>query len=269
MRTDARPTGWPLLARSLRVQLRVVSALMIREAMSRYGHQNLGFFWLMGEPLLLTCGVTVLWTLTRQTHGFDIDVIPFALTGYSMITLWRQIVLRSLRVMRQNVGLLFHKHVKFFDILLARALLDTIGILTAFFIAYVPLALLGYMQPLRDPLLLFGAWFLTAWFSFGVALILAGLTEIYEAAERFVHPLMYVAIPLTGTFYMVYWLPEKLRYLVLWSPLVHGSEMFRAGVFPADVPTEWDVFYLLWWCIGLTAVGLPVILYAQRHVRFE
>jgi len=242
---------------------------MIREAMSRYGHQSLGFFWLMGEPLLLTCGVTALWTMTRQTHGYGVDVIPFALTGYSMITLWRQVVFRSMRAMHHNVGLVFHANVRFFDILVARGLLETIGILAAFFIAYVPLALFGFMEPIRDPLLLFGGWFMTAWFSFGVGLIVSSLTEISDAVERFIHPIMYITIPVTGTFYMVYWLPEKVRYIALWSPLVHGSEMFRAGVLPADVPTEFNAMFLFWCCLGLTAVGLPAVLYAQRHVRFE
>ena len=242
---------------------------MIREAMGRYGHENLGFFWLMGEPLLLTCGVTILWTITRQTHGFNVNVIPFALSGYSMITLWRQMVFRSARAMRQSTGLVFHADVKFFDVLLARALLDAVGVLTAFFIAYVPLALLGFMDPIRDPLLLFGAWCLLAWLTFAVGLIVAGLTEISEAVERFIHPIMYLTIPVTGTFYMVYWLPEKIRDLALWSPLVHASEMFRAGLFSQDVPTQWDAVYLVSWCIGATVLGLPVVLYAQRHVRLE
>jgi len=255
--------------RCLRVQLRVVRALMIREAIGRYGHDNLGFFWLMGEPLLLTGGVAVLWTLTRQTHGFHVDVIPFALTSYCLLTLWRQMVFRSLRAMRQNAGLIFHANVKFFDILAARAVLDAVGILTAFFIAYVPLALFGYVPPIHDPLLFFSGWFLTAWFSFGVVLILAALTELSDVADRLVHPIMYITLPVTGAFYMVYWLPEPLREIVLWSPLVHASEMFRAGLFSPDIPMRWDAEYLLWWCLALTSIGLPLSLYARRHVRLE
>jgi capsular polysaccharide transport system permease protein len=242
---------------------------MMREAIGRYGHRNLGFFWLIGEPLLLTAGVTALWTMTRQTHGTNVDIVPFALSGYAILTLWRQMIARSLRAMHQNAGLLFHSNVKYFDILLARALLDTTGVLAAFFVAYVPLVLFGFIVPMRDPLLLFGAWALTAWLTFGVALILAGMTELSEAAERFVHPMMYIALPITGAFFMVSWLPENLRAIVLWSPLVHASEMFRAGLFPADIPTEFDPVYLLCWCLGLTVVGLHFALYAQRHVRFE
>src|SRR5262249_47345161 len=104
---------------------------------------------------------------------------------------------------------------------------------------------------------------------FGVVLILAGLTELSEVADRLVHPIMYVTLPLTGAFFMVYWLPERLRDIALWSPLVHASEMFRAGLFVPDVPTRWNAMYLVWWCIALTVAGLPISLYAQRHVRLE
>jgi capsular polysaccharide transport system permease protein len=178
-------------------------------------------------------------------------------------------VFKSVRAMRQNIGLVFHMNVKFFDILVARAVLETVGILAAFFIAYVPLSLLGFLEPIYDPLVLLGGWLFIAWLSFGVGLILAAITEISEPAERFVAPIMYLTIPITGTFYMVYWLPEKIRNIVLWSPLVHASEMFRGGLFSPDVPTQWSAMYLFWWCFALTAIGLPLVLYAQRHVRLE
>jgi len=34
---------------ALKVQLRVTTALMMRGALMRYGHENLGFFWLIGR----------------------------------------------------------------------------------------------------------------------------------------------------------------------------------------------------------------------------
>ncbi|MGO9006961.1 MAG: ABC transporter permease [Beijerinckiaceae bacterium] len=262
----ARPCGF--LA-SLRVQFSVIGALTIRDAMSRYGHEGLGFFWVMGEPLILSAGVMVMWAMTEEAAAMKIGVIPFALSGYTLITLWRHIVQKSVHGMRQNAGLVFHANVKFLDILIARALIEVMGILTAFFIAYIPFTLVGVMDPMRDPLVLFGGFFFMAWFSFGFGLILAGLTELNETLERFVSPVMYVTLPLTGLFYMVDWLPQKFRDILLWSPLVHVFEMFRCGLFSADIPTEWDAMYVFWWCLGLTAVGLVIARYAQRHVRFE
>lgn len=254
---------------SFKVNLRVIGALMLREASTRYGHETLGFFWLIGEPLVLTVGVMVLWSFYGTTHGHGIGVVPFALSGYSILTLWRHVVANSVHGLRRSVGLLFHRNIRAFDVLFARVLLEMIGILTAFFVAYVPLVLYGALDPIRDPLVLIGAWVLMTWFAFGFGLILTGLTEVSEAAEHFVQPVMYLTLPLTGAFFMLYWLPPAAREVLAWSPLVNAVEMFRCGLFPADIPTQWDAWYLILCCIILTAVGLPFVRFAQKHVRME
>ncbi len=254
---------------SLRVNLRVLGALMLREASARYGHENIGFFWLMGEPLFLALGVMVMWSLTGHAHGRGVGLVPFVLSGYSVLTLWRHIISQAVHALRHNADLMFHRNVRAFDILFARVLLEMAGILTAFFIAYVPLVLLGAMEPIRDPLILIGAWVLMTWFSFSFGLIITSLTELSEAAEHFVQPIMYISLPLTGAFTMQYWLPSKARYFLSWSPLVNVQEMFRGGLFPVDVQTEWDAPYLLLWCVVLTGIGLPLVRWAQRHVRMN
>lgn len=263
---DRDPAAPSWLA-GFRVQLRVIGALMIRDALSRYGHSSLGFFWIVGEPLLLTTGIMMLWTLTNMTHGSDIGIIPFALTGYSFITLWRHIVSKSVRVMTQNASLAYHRQVKFLDVMVARALLETVGIFAAFTVAFVPLWLLGFCPGMRDPLALVGGFVLTAWFSFGVGTVLAGLSELNEAVHHFVAPVMYISLPLTGVFTMVDWLPARAQAVLLWSPLVNGSEMFRSGLFPADITTHWSAGYLVLCCITVSSVGLPLCRLAERHVE--
>jgi capsular polysaccharide transport system permease protein len=224
---------------SLRVNLRIVGALMLREASARYGHENIGFFWLMGEPLFLALAVMAMWSMTGQAHGHGVGLLPFVLSGYTVLTLWRHLVGQSVHALRRNADLLFHWNVRAFDVLLARVLLEMVGLLTAFFIAYLPLVLVGAMDPMRDPLVLLGAWFLLAWFAFAFGLIITSLTELSEAAEHFVQPIMYISLPLTGVFTMQYWLPGKARQILSWSPLVNLEEMFRGGLFPVDIQTEW------------------------------
>lgn len=251
----------------LRVQARVIGALMIRDALSRYGHGSLGFFWVVGEPLLLTTGIMALWSLTNMTHNSEVGVIPFALTGYSIITLWRHVVAKSVRVMTQSAPLLYHRQVKFLDVMLARALLETGGIFAAFTVAFVPLWLLGVCPGMRDPLALVGGFALTAWFSFGFGTVLAGLSELNHAVHHFVAPVMYVSLPLTGVFTMVDWLPARAQAWMLWSPLVNGSEMFRSGLFPADVATHWSAGYLVLCCLAASSLGLPLCRWAERRVE--
>lgn len=256
-------------AASLRTQARVIGALMMREAMTRFGRDNIGFFWLMGEPMILTVGIMLIWSIAGLTHGHNVDVIPFALTGYTVLTLWRHIISRAVHCFRANSGLLFHRNIHFLDTLLARTFLETTGTGMAFFVAYVPLLLLGYVDPLNDPLILVFAWLLLAWFSFGVGLIIAALTEMSHVAEHFIHPILYLTLPITGTFFMVEWLPQSYRELMLLSPLVNINEMFRDGMFGDKARTHWSAIMLLVWCVGLTAAGLLIASRARSRIQFE
>jgi capsular polysaccharide transport system permease protein len=254
---------------SLRVNLRVLGALMLREASARYGHENIGFFWLMAEPLFLALGVMAMWSMTGQTHRHGVGLVPFVLSGYTVLTMWRHIIAQAVHGLRRNADLMFHRNVRAFDVLFARVLLEMAGILTAFFITYMPLVLIGAMDPMRDPLVLLGAWGLLTWFAFSFGLILTSLTEISEVAEHFVQPVMYITLPLTGAFTMQAWLPSRARDFLSWSPLVNIQEMFRGGLFPIEIQTQWDASYLLLCCVVLTGIGLPLVRVAQRHVRMD
>lgn len=252
---------------ALNVQRRVITALMLRDALTRFGHENLGFFWLMGEPLLMTCGVMIMWTIGGMDHGHGVGLIPFVLTGYTMLTLWRHIVGHLVHAMTHNAGLMFHRNVRILDVLTAHVILESLGGLAAFFIAYIPLYMWGAVPEIHDPLLLIGGWVMLTWLAFGFGLFLAGISEFSEAVGRFIGPIMYITIPATGAFYMLNWLPEKAQNALIWSPMVHPFEIFRAGLFGPEVHAKFSLPYMVVVCTIVTALGLAMVRAAQKHVQ--
>lgn len=251
----------------LRTQVATIHALFIRDALARFGHESLGFFWVIVEPLLFTTGIMVLWNLMKHGQG-DLSITAFALTAYTMLTLWRHLSQHMVHILRHNIGVMYHAHVKPLDILIARGLLETFGCLGTFFVAYVPLMLLGVIKPFYDPLLLFGAWFLGAWYSFSFGLIAEGLSEMNDMVERAMPAFMYLTIPLTGAFTMQAWLPVKLRDILAFSPLVNVMEMYRSGYFsPDEVRTYWSLPYILAWCLAQTVIGLLLLEKAEKHIH--
>lgn len=253
----------------IRLKMRVINALFIRELMARYGHNNLGFLWQVLEPLVLTLGVIGSWSLIYGERNHGVRVIPLVLTGYTYLTLWRHMIARLTNSFRHGSGLLFHRVVKPVDILIARGLLESIGTLVALFAAYIPLALLNIVDPVNDYLVLLGAWTLICFLTFGVSLVITGVTHLSETLERFVQPVMYLILPLTGVFYMVYWLPPAARQVVELSPLVQACEMYRAGMFGNAIPTFWNPWYILLWGIAVNALGWILVLKAQKHIEME
>ncbi len=252
-------------ARGFGVQLGVLRALLVREALMHYGHENIGFFWVILEPLMFTMGVSILWLVSNRTHG-SVATVPFILTGYTLLTMFRHIVQRSNGILRQNLGLRFHAVVKPLDIVIARALLEALGCLGAFYVAYLPLTALGLMEPMRDPLLAMGAFGLGFWFCAACSLIMASLSETNEVVDRVLPVTMYLTLPLTGVFTMQSWLPAQARDILAWSPLVNIMEMFRAGMFSPDVVTMWDAWYVFWCCFAMTVVGLVMFDWVEKRV---
>ena len=61
---------------ALHMQFIVVGAVMMREIHTRYGRDNLGFLWIMVEPLMFCLGVIVIWASAHLSlHG--VPVIAF------------------------------------------------------------------------------------------------------------------------------------------------------------------------------------------------
>src|ERR1700691_279875 len=96
---------------SLRIQRRVIHALLMREIITRFGRENLGVLWLVAEPMLFTLGVTTLWTGAGLHHGAPIPIVAFAVTGYSSVLMWRNSASRACSAVLQNRQLLYHRNV--------------------------------------------------------------------------------------------------------------------------------------------------------------
>jgi capsular polysaccharide transport system permease protein len=74
--------------------------------------------------------------------------------------------------------------------------------------------------------------------------------------ERFIQPYQYLMLPLSGTFFMVDWLPTSAQNLIWFNPTVHCYEMFRAGFFGEEVTTHFTGWYPLVWAVTLVTLGI-------------
>jgi capsular polysaccharide transport system permease protein len=255
------------LRRGLRVQARVIHALMLREVITRFGRHNLGVLWLMGEPMLFTAAVATLWWASGMSHGSSLPIVAFAVTGYSSVLMWRNTVGRCTAALQQNLSLLYHRHVKVLDIMVSRIALECVGTVASFTVLTLALLFAGMMQPPQDLLQVVGGLALLAWFSAALGLVIGSLAAISEIVERFWHPLAYVLLPLSGSVFMVDWLPPAAREFVLLLPMVHCLELLREGYFGHVVRTWYDIPYVLSFNMVLTLVGLAGIWMASRRTE--
>lgn len=251
------------LAQGWHIQVRVIKSLIIRELSTRFGRENIGFLWMMVEPLLFPALVAVMWRLLRGPEEHGISIIAFVITGYVPLTLFRHAVSRSAGVFTANSSLMYHRQIRLLDFILVRFLIEMIGSMMSYLFIASILIYAGFFPVPYDLGLFLIGWLLYCAFTFSVCLVLAPLSEMSDIIEKFLPVVTYVMIPFAGTFNQTSWLPPALREYMLWSPFVDTMEPMRYGVFGHQV----DPYYNLTVPIVATMVCLMVGLLLCRHVR--
>ncbi len=258
------------LAGSLRVQGRVIYALLMREVLTRYGRHNIGFLWLFVEPMLFTLGVAAIWTALNSVHGSNLPIIAFAITGYSSILLWRNMTFRCIGSIQPNLSLLYHRNIKPIDIYISRLILEMVGATTSLIVLCVVFGFFssGITWP-ENLAELIGGWMLLAWFGMALAVLLGSLSEDFEFIEKLWHPAQYLLVPLSGAAFQVDSLPPRVQALALMLPTVNGLEIVREGFFGSKFHAHYDVGYTIWFNAIMTVVGLLLQRKMSREVTPE
>lgn len=243
--------------------MRVIHALMIRELNTRFGRQNIGFLWIMMEPLLFAGLVAIIWRLVRGPEDHGIGIVAFVISGYLPLTLFRHAVMRSVSIFVANSSLMYHRQVQILDFVFVRFLIEMLGSMMAYlFIAIVLIAFEQFPVPANIGLFIAG-WFLYALFTLSLCFIIAPLSEMSEVLEKFIPVTTYIMIPFSGAFTMSSWLTPDMREYLLWSPFVNAMEMMRAGIWGTQV----TAYYNVWNPIVCSMVAAIIGLALCRHVR--
>lgn len=251
---------------SLTIQRRVISALLMREIMTRYGRHNIGFFWLFVEPMLFTLAVTLLWSGLKMNHVSSLPITAFAVTGYSSILLWRNMPGRLIASVEPNLALMYHRHVKIIDIFMSRLLLEFMGATISFIALTIGFTMVGWMNLPEDLFQVIQGWLMLTWFGGALAIWLGALSEDHDIIEKLWHPLAYIIMPLSGAAFVVSSMPTAVQNAVLYLPMVHAVEFLREGYFGSVMVAKYDMAYMAACNLALTILGLAKTLKISREV---
>ncbi len=254
---------------SLKIQGRVINALLMREVITRFGRENLGVLWLVAEPMVFTLGVTAFWYAAKLNHGSAIPIIAFAITGYSSVLLWRNTVNRANGGIQSNLSLLYHRNVRVIDVFISRIVIEMAGATGSFLVLAVFFTLIEQIEPPVDPLMVLAGWGMLAWFGASLAIVIGAATAYSEIVERIWGPISYLIFPLSGAAFMVDWVPPAMQEVVLYMPMVHGVEMLRDGYFGDIVRTHYDIGYVALVNLVLTLLGLALLRDAAKRTEMK
>lgn len=245
----------------------VIRALALRELQHRFGRNNIGYLWIIVEPMLLASVVTLLHSFSGFGHEPGLSPFTFTLTGYTIFIIFRNTFNRSESALHGAGNLLYHSMITPFDIVLSKSLVETIGCISALAILQALGIILGLAELPARQLYLYGAIVLFAWWSFAWCLVGAAYGYVSPLVNRLVHPVTYFAMPLSGAFITMSLLPAWGRYYMSWNPMMSIFEMARYGQFiGAD-----NHYIFIWYVVSvntfLTYWGLLAIRRVRKHMH--
>lgn len=243
---------------SLMIQKRVLHALIMREIITRYGRNNIGFLWLFVEPLLFTLMIVLLWNV-RASHFSSLNIIAFMITGYPMAMMWRNASNRAIGAIHANASLLYHRNVRVLDTIISRIVLEISGATIAQVILMAAFVILGWIEMPADPFYMLLAWLSMAWFAFGLGMVICAIAFYIESFGKLWGTFSFLLLPASGAFFFVYSLPRSIQDYALMIPMIHGTEMFRHGYFGSSVITLEQPSYLIVSNLVLTFFGLILV----------
>lgn len=253
-----------VLGSAAATQARIVAALVLREMRTRFGRSRLGYLWAVVEPIghLLTLG-SVFSLLNQGAPPAGDSLFLFYLTGLLPFLLFGHVASDLAPALAANAAVLQVPIIKRIDVIVARSLLLLATEIVVGALALAGAALLGAQGMPADPLSAAQAVCLTWLLATGVGtanLVLSELLRSWDVLFAAVNRLLYFA---SGIYYSPVVMPDEVRRVLAWNPVLHCVEWFRAGFYRQYEPHWLDRVYLLTWAAGALLLGLA----AERALR--
>jgi capsular polysaccharide transport system permease protein len=90
----------------------------------------------------------------------------------------------------------------------------------------------------------------------GVGLVNATISKFFPLWDYIFGLKSRGALIFAGVFFVTDYLPYPLRSVLVFSPLIHGVEWFRKGLYGIYPDSTLDTSYLVWCALGTLFVGL-------------
>lgn len=248
-------------------QIEVVIALILRETRTRFGRNRLGYLWAVIEPIVVTFtfyGVLVVANRGKPEAGMGL--FAFIATGALPFTLFMNTVTRVADAVSSNKAMLYYPQVRPFELVISRAALEAATFIAVFILMMAGDALVSQHLDLEEPLLVIAGMLAASALGTGLGLVFCALGQVSTIADRIRGPLLRPMFWISGIFFTAHTVPDNARDAMLLNPMLHVSEMVRAGWFTGHDARYVDFGYVLWWIAGLALVGLTLERWVRRRI---
>jgi capsular polysaccharide transport system permease protein len=249
----------------LRLQARVIAALILRETRATFGTSPVGYLWAIFTPAVSVAFLVFLFSLAERQPPFGSSLALFFATGALTLQFFNELSNKLMTVFDANHALLTYPIIKDLDALLARAMLVAATYVLIMALFYGALLAMGLASlPARPEHVILA--FLSTWLlGLGFGAVNAVVTSLWESwihiEKVLTRPLFFIS----GIFYVPSQLPQQARDILQWNPVLHLVEWFRHGFYPNYNSMVFDP----WYPVAIGAALLLLALTGERLFRKE
>ena len=249
---------------------RVLLALMLREAQTRFGRHKLGYLWAVVEPIAHVVMFIALFSFLQRTVALGDSIPMFLATGFATYFGFYRVMNRTEGGYRSNEALLTFPPVKVLDVFVGRALLE---LATWIVDHHAPrsAALSFSAMDLRREVFCscFRAILGLFLIAFGIGMFLGILTEfIPSTCEPAAHPDPHSLFDLSASsISRKRSIPAIAGYRGVESRLCTASRCSAWATTNTTTATPSTARYLFVWAIGSLLLGLATEFMARKALR--
>lgn len=248
--------GFP---RKLGISLRVIYALFLREATTRYGRRSAGYVWALIQPMIQLGTMLAVFAVLGRAPAAGNSLVVFFMTGIMPLLVVRNALTRGSSAIASNRSLMHYPQVRGFEVITARVVLDLLINLTvalivmAYMLAFQGLAITEWID---RPLSLLGALAALSLLSYGIAFLSAQIGRMFDQWTDVMSALARLLFFTSGVWFTLETLPLSIRKYVAMNPMAQTIEWIRDAAIPGFESGHLNPMYPIKFAIVCLALGL-------------
>ncbi|MET7247937.1 ABC transporter permease [Methylobacterium sp. EM32] len=240
---------------ALEVQLDVLGALMLRDMRTRFGGTMWGYGIAVGWPCAHILVITAAYVLMKRPTPIGDSIVLFAVSGLSPYIIMNYMSRKMMEGPMQNKQLIYFPQVKFFDVVISRALVEictsSLSIIMVFFLA----TCFGANVIPRDTFTFCQSMILSILFAMSLGFMNVFISQMLPQWQIGVIVPTIIMYFTSGTIIVTEAMPQIIYEYVQWNPLMHIVKVCRSGFYPG-YGQDSDILYVLLVSGNLALIGL-------------
>lgn len=248
-------------------QMRIVSALTVREVRMRNGKHAFAQLFDVLEALLFIVGHWIIFTFLHRSLIIGDSLLLFITTGIMPVLFFRTISIKTASAMEAAKAVTGIPFIQSIDYAIARSFVEFLSFTIAFvcFFAMITALDLSKLAIPYNPIAVIEFLALIALFAFGLGLINSFLIYLFPMWKFIWGIFSRIQIFFSAVFFIPEYMPPQIRDLIAYNPIMHFVALFRTAFYPTYPTHLLSVTYIYQWTFGVMIVGLALERTLKNH----